>query len=86
MENKKDRVFAVELQSKQNIKNLTLTNRSSDNVLLEGNLGELVQAKFTEGVILEVVCKDGLLRIDLSESEILRMPQKRLAENAFLGA
>ena len=73
MDNKttrKERVFSVELKSKRNLKNVTLTNGSSDSVLIEGTLGELVQATFAEGVILEVVGKNGVLRIDLRENEI----------------
>jgi hypothetical protein len=66
----KTRVFSVELKSKRNLKNVTLTNGSTDSVLLEGSIGELVVAKFAEGVILEVVGKDGVLRIDLGEEEI----------------
>jgi len=53
----KERVFSVELKSKRNLKNVTLTNGSSDSVLVEGTLGELVQATFAEGIILEVVGK-----------------------------
>jgi hypothetical protein len=74
MENKKERVFSVELKSKQNLKSITLTNGASDNVLLEGNIGELVQARFTEGIIFEVVGKNGVLRVDLNEEEILKTP------------
>jgi len=73
MENKtinKERVFSVELKSKRDLKNVTLTNGSSDSVLVEGTIGELVQATFAEGIILEVVGKKGILRIDLGEDEI----------------
>ncbi len=42
----KERVFSVELKSKRNLKNVTLTNGSSDGVLVEGTIGELVQAQF----------------------------------------
>jgi len=66
----KERVFSVELKSKRNLKNVTLTNGSGDSVLVEGTLGELVQATFAEGIILEVVGKNGILRIDLREDEI----------------
>ena len=66
----KERVFSVELKSKRNLKNITLTNGSSDSVLVEGTIGELVQATFAEGIILEVVGKKGILRIDLREDEI----------------
>jgi hypothetical protein len=73
MENKsnvKERVFTVELKSKRNLKNVTLTNGSSDSVLVEGTIGEFIQASFAEGVILEVVGKHGVLRVDLREDEI----------------
>ncbi len=68
--NKKIRVFSIELKSKRNLKNITLTNECSDNVLLEGSIGELLTAKFAEGIILEVTGKDGVIRIDLEETEI----------------
>ena len=80
MQNKtssKERVFSVELKSKRNLKNVTLTNGSSDSVLVEGTIGELVQATFAEGVILEVVGRDGVLRVDLGEDEI----KKTLKQN-----
>lgn len=71
--NSKERVFSVELKSKRNLKNITLTNGSSDSVLVEGTIGELVRANFAEGVILEVVGKNGILRIDLGEEEIRKL-------------
>lgn len=72
----KERVFSVELKSKSNLKNFTLTNGGSDTVLLEGAIGELVQATFTEGIILEIMGKNGVLRVDLREDEIKRKPQQ----------
>ena len=66
----KDRVFSVELRSKGNLKNVTLTEGSSGGVLVEGTIGELVKATFAEGIILKVVGKKGVLRIDLGEAEI----------------
>ena len=68
----KDRVFSVELKSKRDLKNITFENGSSDSVLVEGIIGELVHATFPEGIILEVVGKNGILRIDLREDEIKR--------------
>jgi hypothetical protein len=73
----KERVFSVELKSKRHLKNVTLTNGSSDSVLVEGTIGELVQATFEEDIILEVVGKKGVLRIDLSENEIKKTSQNR---------
>jgi hypothetical protein len=83
MENKtanKKRIFTVELTSKRNLKNVTLTNDGSDSVLLEGTIGELVQATFAEDVILEVIGKSGVLRVDLSENEIKKTQQPNQAE------
>lgn len=76
----KERVFSVELKSKRNLKNVTLTNGSSDSVLLEGTIGELVQATFAEGVILEVIGKNGVLRLDLREDEIMKAIQQNQTE------
>ena len=76
----KERVFSVELKSKSHLKNVTLTNGSNDSVLVEGTIGELVQATFAEGVILEVVGKKGVLRIDLGEDEIKKTTSQNRAE------
>jgi hypothetical protein len=83
MENKsinKARVFSVELKSKRSLKNVTLTDGSSDSVLVEGTIGELVQATFAEGIILEVVGKKGILRIDLREDEIKKTKEQNRIE------
>jgi hypothetical protein len=76
----KERVFSVELKSKRNLKNVTLTNGSSDSVLVEGTIGELVQATFAEGIILEVVGTNGVLRIDLGEDEIKKTAEQKRVE------
>lgn len=72
----KERVFSVELKSKRHLKNVTLTNGSSDSVLIEGTIGKLVRATFAEGIILEVIGKKGVLRIDLGEGEIKKTPDQ----------
>ena len=79
----KERVFSVELKSKRNLKNITLTNGSSDSVLVEGTIGEFVKATFTEGIILEVVGKKGVLRIDLAEDEIQKPAEQNQPEAKF---
>jgi hypothetical protein len=66
----KERFFSVELKSKVNLKNVTLTNDSHENVLIEGSIGQLQRAEFAEGVILEVVGDKGVLRINLNQDEI----------------
>jgi hypothetical protein len=65
-----ERFFSVELKSKTSLKNVTLANGSSENVLVEGTIGKLVQAVFVEDVILEVVGEKGVLRINLEQKEL----------------
>jgi hypothetical protein len=67
-----ERFFSVELKSKVNLKNITLTNGGQENVLVEGSIGELQRAEFSEGIILEVVGDKGVLRINLSLDDIKR--------------
>jgi hypothetical protein len=66
----KERFFTVELKSKVNLKNITLTNGGHENVLVEGTIGVLQHAGFAEGIILEIVGDKGVLRINLSQDEI----------------
>lgn len=66
----------MELKSKSDLKNLTLSNGSHDRVLLEGGIGKLQQATFIEDTILEVVGKKGTLRINLKQSELKKQEAK----------
>ena len=65
-----ERFFSVELKSKADLKTVTLANGSQDNVLVEGTIGELVQAMFMEDVILEVIGTKGTMRINLKPKEL----------------
>ena len=76
----KKRAFSIELKSRSDLRNVSLTNGSHDGALVEGTVGELVQARFMEGVILEVVGKSGVLRIDLGEDEIRKTAEKSQKE------
>ncbi len=66
----KERFFSIELKSKANLKNVTLSNGAQENVLIEGTVGQLKRASFVDGIVLEVVCDKGVLRINLTEDEI----------------
>lgn len=68
--NENERFFSVELKSKVNLKNITLTNGGQENVLVEGSIGELLRAEFSEDIVLEVVGDKGVLRINLSPDDI----------------
>jgi hypothetical protein len=74
-----ERFFSVELKSKFNLKNVSLTNEGQENVLVEGSIGELQRAEFSEGVVLEVVGDKGVLRINLSPDDI-KQKEKQMEE------
>jgi hypothetical protein len=80
METQKDRFFSVELKTKANLKNITLNNSVGDyeNVLVEGTIGKLQHAIFTDGVVLEVFGDKGILRINLTPDEIKQAVKKRI--------
>jgi hypothetical protein len=65
------RFFSIELNSICDIKNIQINNgREKESILLEGTIGNLLQADFTEGIVLEVVGDKGTLRINLLREEI----------------
>ena len=66
----KERAFSVELNSRADLKSVTMMNGSHDSVLVEGTIGKLVRTGFTEGIILEIIGEKGTLRIDLTEDEV----------------
>ncbi len=77
----KERVFSVELRSKNSLKNVTLANGTNgESVLIEGTIGELVQATFAEGVVLEVVGTNGVLRLDLAEDDVKKTSEQKQME------
>ncbi len=72
---KKGRVFTVELKSKAALKSASLGNGTQEGVLIEGTLGTLTSAGFLDGVVLEVVGTEGVLRVDLLSEEVRGKPR-----------
>jgi glutamate synthase domain-containing protein 3 len=69
---KTERCFSIELNSKQQIKNISLTiNGQKESTLIEGTIGNLIGATFAEGIILEVIGTHGTLRLDLQAKELM---------------
>ena len=66
----KQRYFSVELKSKVDLKNVTLSNGGHESVLVEGTIGELRQAEFADGAVLVIVGEKGTLRVNLTREEI----------------
>ena len=72
---KNERFFSIELNSKHQIKNMSITEGQKESTLIEGTIGNLIEATFTEGIILEVTGTKGTLRLDLQAKEIKRNAQ-----------
>jgi len=82
---KNDRFFSVELNSKNQIKSISLTNGAkNEDIIIEGTIGNLIQASFTEGIMLEVIGEKGILRLDLQEQEITK-PKETFTKTAING-
>jgi hypothetical protein len=65
--------FSIELKSKEYLKNIVISNRTGETVLVEGFLGELEELSFVEGAMLELRGSNGVLRIDLKEDELAKL-------------
>jgi len=72
--------FSIELKSKEFLRNIVISNRTGETVLVEGFLGELEELNLVEDAMLELRGSNGVLRIDIKEDE-LRKLFNRLAHN-----
>jgi len=64
-----ERVFTIELDSRNNVKDVTVP-RGSQRVVIEGTIGVLRRAKFVEPTVLELAGSGGVLRVDLSREDL----------------
>ena len=78
--NVQQHTFSVELNSKNNLV-LDIPRGTDSPVLVEGRLGETVQAQFIEDAVLEVSGSQGILRIDLSTEEWNHLCRREAADD-----
>jgi hypothetical protein len=69
-QDKRERSFAVDLNSRRALRSVTLGTSPRKGVLFEGTLGTLKSLSFPEGMVLEVVGSEGTLQVDLSRGEL----------------
>jgi hypothetical protein len=72
--------FSVEIKSKKFIKILSISK--SNGVLFEGSLGELQDLLMIEDAALELKGTYGVLRVDLTEKELLNILKKKKGEKS----
>jgi len=65
--------FSVEMKSKAYVKSISISNEAKDRVLFEGDLGELEEVVFVGGSMLEVRGSNGVLRVELGQSETRKL-------------
>ena len=62
--------FSVEMKSEKAVRRMSFSDRESDHVFFEGNLGELASVSMVEGLMLEIQGTNGVLRLDITQHEI----------------
>ena len=70
------RNFSIEMKSRNHVKRIVLVE-GGNGVLIEGFLGELEDIGMIDGVLLEVRGTNGVLRMDLNESDLKKLLVKR---------
>ena len=68
--------FSAVLDSKKQVKNITLSDDINQKVFFEADIGQLEHVTFTEGLLLEIVGTKGVLRIDLPIETLRKVVQK----------
>jgi len=69
------------MDSKKDLSHVSLSDESSDGVLIKGKLGELVDIALHENVMLEVQGEKGVLRLDISTDELLKIIEDKIGGN-----
>lgn len=66
-------LFSVELESKKHVRSISISNEAHDRVLFEGDLGRVLGVSIIEGSALELVGRNGVLRIEIDEELLQRV-------------
>jgi hypothetical protein len=69
--------FSAVLDSKKQVKNMTLSDDPNQKVFFEADIGQLEHVCCTEGQLLEVIGTKGVLRIDLPLETIRKLVDEK---------
>jgi hypothetical protein len=67
-----EHAFSIVMSSRDQVKNVKVSDDRNDCVVFEGALGELMSIEVVDGVMLEINGRDGVLRMDMPLEEISR--------------
>jgi hypothetical protein len=65
-----EHTFSIEMESKDSLKHIKLSEGTQDNVLIEGSLGALQEVVLHEDALLEVKGTSGTLRLDMNRQTL----------------
>lgn len=72
-----EHVFSVEMKSKRFVKNIFVSDEAHELVLFEGTLGAHEDVTILEGDVLEIIGRNGVLRISLTMDQLQRTLKKQ---------
>jgi len=64
--------FSIEMESRDHVKRVSISENPRDSIIFEGELGEIEGLSLVEGQMLKVRGVNGILRIDITEEEFKR--------------
>jgi hypothetical protein len=64
-----EHTFSIEMKTKSDLKNVSISDKSAEPVLIQGELRILDEIRFQEEITLEIRGSKGTLRLDISKEE-----------------
>ena len=65
-----EHAFSVEMNSVGCVKRMSFLDKEADRFSFEGFLGRLHSVSLIEGLMLEIIGANGVLRVDITQNEI----------------
>ena len=69
---KKKGFFSIEMGSKKDLVNVSISDKSHDRVLIEGFLGKFAEIEMIENALIQFKGANGVLRIDVCKDELMQ--------------
>ena len=79
----------MEMESKRYVRNISISDKTHDRVLFEGDLGKLLKVSIIECSALEIVGEYGVLRMEIDEDvlqRVLESPIRELSLSSEVGS
>ena len=62
--------FSIEMRSKNQVKNISISDEAHDKVLFEGDLGTIMETSLEEQDVLEIIGTSGVIRVSITEGHL----------------